>query len=1447
MEEKQPIRILHISDFHLNGNYVDDAKTLLQNILDAIEKANQQIDLVVFSGDMIDKGGKDFSGGITEALNTFKTEVIDEICNTLKLSADRFVFTPGNHDVNTQKADNLTDEGIERNYMTDESKVSTFIKDPNLFRSRYFQRIEDVKEFEKNYYEGIMKDDYTYDLLASNFKYLIKDIKIGITSLNSSWRYNDESKRKNSIVLGSDQITDSHPKIKDCQLKLAVTHYDYNELPEFERENIKKMIAQNYDILFVGHTHSSDVEFISTSSGASFLHMKTAGSLIANKHISSIGYQNAFHILSYFSDHIDVVLFEQKNGQFFEQNKSFGNLGDGSGIYREQIPTKEKSIEIAENKELEKKLKELELFFEKIAPFTTIKGQINKITDSFFKQDFVFCDRINEIITTLTDKTSKDIHFLALSGMGKTRIVMEAFKNEDNIYYSPTANCVEQLRILIENKKDCTVIVDDCDNNQRREIKKVIRTYGNNNRLITINNDLSRDEELVDGDVLLKFEYDQASDIITKLIEKERTLTVDEVEIIKEYAGNIPYMAILLIDAYVNNKTLKIDNGDSLLSALLRGKNGKNEKQEKALSSIALFNPLGYSESVSDEYNYVKSNSDIHHITENQKNVDIIFQETIKLFLERRKLIEYRGNCIRVRPKPLAEWLTDYWLTEYGDSIPQIWDELHDRNDSMSKRLISAFCTRIKDMSEYSHAKELFDKMHDICNGSFHDERIAFSDEGSQLFLSMGMVSPVAVSRNLLDLLEHKSDDFEWVKNNITEETRRNLVRAFESMCIYAESFPNSAKALMILAAAENETYSNNSTGIFSQLFQCFLSGTRATLLTRIKVLENAKDKSEFFPIIIKAIDAAFKSRDFMRVESTGKIPKSTEPIDYYPQFSEISEYWDKCAELLLFISKQTPEHDETIKKVVNQHVSDIYSWNKGDILDLLLNYFGDKCSYEWHEIRKTLNYYIKHWSGNDETNKQKALKWYNRFSPKSYLIRVKDAIDNRYVEGRKDFNQFYNDMYELVDPFANEFVEKKIYQTAEMSLILKDWGFQSHWLIQRIIKVIENRYEIIKDIFDSITSFVKKETTTFESPFITQFCFDIIRDEDEKKTTILKGFQKELYDNDYCRLSASIEGIIDDQQHSLLPKIIEDVKSDKYDNYCINNYLHRYRWQNIDNVLSITDSLIKGGIDKEEIVFPYFTTYLMFNELKDIDLSKLERIEEILLSYSFMGQSYNTANQVVELMKSILETHNRPSFALNVHNRIVEVLSTREIIIDNPFDSIYDTLLPKYQNAILDKLCDDIASEDRRMLYYWKIHYSLGSGFGYGAGPLFRCDIDHLKKACLKHPKTLPSRMAQMCPIEEPGKDPTETFFWWLCNNFGIQERMLSEFACNIGTFSFVGGPNNSLADFISQKEKILIPYTKHPNKTVQDWAKKQIESIRKEVKLERDNEEYRKMILDS
>ena len=438
--ENSPIRILHISDFHLNGKYIEDAKTLLNNLLDAIMQSGQQIDLVVFSGDMIDKGGKDFIGGIDEAFNMFKSIVIDVICNKLRISADRFVFTPGNHDVNTAKANELEDYGIEEKYMNSENNVSQFIKSPNLFGGKS-QRIEDVKNFEKRYYTDIMGEKYHYGILASNFLYTIKEKSIGITSLNTVWRYNDESKCTNKIVLGTDQIIDSQQTIKDCQIKLAITHYDYLELPEFEKDRAQEMIAQNFDVFFAGHTHSSTVDFISTSSGNSFLHVRTAGSLIANKHISSVDFQNAFHIISCYPDHIEVVSYKQENGQFFIQDKSFGNTGDGSGIYRKQIPTKEKSAELAMLREQQEQQRQEEEFLKRIFPFTTIEKFIAEVTDVFFKKDFVTCARIEEIIKTLKDSYIHDIHFLALSGMGKTRIIMEAFKDEGDVFYSPTANC----------------------------------------------------------------------------------------------------------------------------------------------------------------------------------------------------------------------------------------------------------------------------------------------------------------------------------------------------------------------------------------------------------------------------------------------------------------------------------------------------------------------------------------------------------------------------------------------------------------------------------------------------------------------------------------------------------------------------------------------------------------------------------------------------------------------------------------------------------------------------------------------------------------------------------------------------------------------------------------------------------------------------------------------
>lgn len=55
------MRIIHFSDFHLQGGKILKLhKINAEKLLDALRKVNKQkkIDLVVFGGDLIDRGGE---------------------------------------------------------------------------------------------------------------------------------------------------------------------------------------------------------------------------------------------------------------------------------------------------------------------------------------------------------------------------------------------------------------------------------------------------------------------------------------------------------------------------------------------------------------------------------------------------------------------------------------------------------------------------------------------------------------------------------------------------------------------------------------------------------------------------------------------------------------------------------------------------------------------------------------------------------------------------------------------------------------------------------------------------------------------------------------------------------------------------------------------------------------------------------------------------------------------------------------------------------------------------------------------------------------------------------------------------------------------------------------------------------------------------------------------
>mgnify|MGYP004652735363 FL=1 len=111
-----------------------------------------------------------------------------------------------------------------------------------------------------------------------------------------------------------------------------------------------------------------------------------------------------------------------------------------------------------------------------------------------------------------------------------------------------------------------------------------------------------------------------------------------------------------------------------------------------------------------------------------------------------------------------------------------------------------------------------------------------------------------------------------------------------------------------------------------------------------------------------------------------------------------------------------------------------------------------------------------------------------------------------------------------------------------------------------------------------------------------------------------------------------------------------------------------------------------------------------------------------------------------MEALEQMVRETEDEHLALSMHQLIMSLLTSLDYI-DNPFDSVYFALLPKYQDVILDDLLSKLGSDNIILGYRISQYLNLGSGFESGKGPLFQCNIEKIKAACFKYPNYLPAR----------------------------------------------------------------------------------------------------------
>lgn len=710
------IRILHLTDFHLNNKTLNDWNNFLKESfllkLDEVKKT-KEIDLVLFTGDMIDKGGKDF-GLVEEGFKVFKENIINPILLSLNIDLSRFIICPGNHDINRSADKNFLETGL-KNELSSIEKINSFI-DTGDDDFDGIQRIKEYKKFEFELYKDVENK------LQSKFEFSVRlDIggqSVGISSINSSWRCYSDNDLKN-ILVGENQINNNYRFIKDCDIKIALMHHQLDWISDVESKTIKNQMSAKYDLIFSGHVHAADVELVKNLTGTSV--RVVSPSCLSDIRQSELEYKNGFSIIDY-GDNINCHFFIYSHKlESFVNNPEAGTDGivvfDLNGL--PATATKRKISQLLDD--------EFSDFLNDSGANFTHRGKTLTLNDIYiapFMEQFNLIDeqeknvsvKSEELLKRIIDKDINHLIILGEENSGKTSFCKQVFKAsiaEDKTIavfikgrdiQKVTTEDIQKLidkefrkqykEDVTSHKDNVLVIIDDLNN--CRLPKKSIKTLINNLHQFDVQTLIVWDEfftlsELLESQVttveifeILKFGGRKRLELIRKWIDlmgdefedeqtkefqiKELSKIVNSV-IGKNLIPSLPVYILTILQANELNNTTNFEQStfghyyDVLIKSALGQIIKANAEIEKYYSYLAEFSFWLYDrKSIEiDEDDFIS----FHKFFIKKYSVQLSFRDSLHI-LETSNIIQKNLNLYKFKYK----YIYFYFIGKYfSDNI----------------------------------------------------------------------------------------------------------------------------------------------------------------------------------------------------------------------------------------------------------------------------------------------------------------------------------------------------------------------------------------------------------------------------------------------------------------------------------------------------------------------------------------------------------------------------------------------------------------------------------------------------------------------------------------------------------------------------------------------------------------------------------------------------------
>lgn len=247
------LNILHISDAHIQKKDEEEIKEIVEKLIeDVIKVQNQEeikIDLICFTGDLIQRGDK--AANDENQWSLAQSILVEPLLKQLGLTKNEYIMVPGNHEVDITKILRVTEKGLMVNSLEDINNNMSDMHESYLDRLAYF-------------YNNIKSDhkDIIIDKIGYAFIKNIKNMRIGIACIDSAWRSSGKGKIERDILyVGEKQVRDLYKHIKDADIKICLMHHTTDWLSIYERNLIEQQLNK-FDIVLCGHVHENDTKVI---------------------------------------------------------------------------------------------------------------------------------------------------------------------------------------------------------------------------------------------------------------------------------------------------------------------------------------------------------------------------------------------------------------------------------------------------------------------------------------------------------------------------------------------------------------------------------------------------------------------------------------------------------------------------------------------------------------------------------------------------------------------------------------------------------------------------------------------------------------------------------------------------------------------------------------------------------------------------------------------------------------------------------------------------------------------------------------------------------------------------------------------------------------------------------------------------------------------------------